>query len=85
MHATAALMRTSEGMKVKESTFFAPASDSSPDRAANKQELVYTRMVSMGKPRFLGFARFAGRLGGGHRGCVSADDASRGKHCGGMH
>ena len=41
---------------MKESTFFALASDSSTDRAANKQELVYTRTVSMGKSRtaFLG-------------------------------
>ena len=45
-----------EGVTVKESTFFALASDSSTDRAANKQELVYTRTVSIGKTHtaFLG-------------------------------
>ena len=42
VHAIAAPMRTSEGVAVKESTFFALASDSSTDRAVNKQELVYT-------------------------------------------
>ena len=49
-------MRTSEGVTVKESVFFALASDSSTDQAANKQELVYTRTVCMGKSRtaFLG-------------------------------
>ena len=45
-----------EIVTVKESTFFAPASDNSTNRATNKQELVYTRTVSMGKSRtaFLG-------------------------------
>ena len=49
MQTIAAPMQTSEGVTVKESTFFAPASDNSTDRVANKQELVYTRTVSMGK------------------------------------
>ena len=41
---------------MKESMFSALASDSSTDRAAHKQELVYTRTVRMGKSRtaFLG-------------------------------
>ena len=56
IHAIATPMGISEGVTVKESTFFALASDNSTDRAANKQELVYTRTVSMGKSRtaFLG-------------------------------
>ena len=42
VHAIAAPMRTSEGVTVKESTFFAPAfalaSDNSTDRVANKRK-----------------------------------------------
>ena len=56
MHAIAAPIRTSEEVTMKESTFFALASGTSTDRVANKHDLVYTRMVPMGKCRtaFLG-------------------------------
>ena len=43
--AIARPIRTAGGELVRQSAFFALASDSSTDRAANKQELVYTRTM----------------------------------------
>ena len=42
VHAIAAPIRLAEGRAIETSLFFALASDSTTDRAANKQELVYT-------------------------------------------
>ena len=55
-HVIARLIRAAGGELVRHSAFFALASDSSTDRAANKQELVYTRTMRAGRSHtaFLG-------------------------------
>ena len=55
-HAIARPIRAAGGELVRQSAFFALASDSSTDRAANKQELVYTRTMRAGRSHtaFLG-------------------------------
>ena len=57
VHAIAAPIRFVEGEAIETSLFFALASDSSTDRSANKQELVYTRTLREGQvcTAFLGF------------------------------
>ena len=51
MHSIAAPIRAARGEDITQPLFFALASDSSADRGANKQELVYARTVSMGRSR----------------------------------
>ena len=49
VHAIAAPIRFVEGEAIETSLFFAVASDSSTDRSANKQVLVYTRTLRKGQ------------------------------------
>ena len=49
VHAIAAPICSVEGQAIETSLFFALASDSSMDRSANKQELVYTRTLREGQ------------------------------------
>ena len=55
-HAIARRIRAAGGEQVLQSAFFALPSDSSTDYAANKQELVYTRTMRIGRSHtaFLG-------------------------------
>ena len=55
-HAIARSIRAAGGEQVLQSAFFALASDSSTDRAANQQELVYARTMRAGRSHtaFLG-------------------------------
>ena len=48
-HAIAASIRSVEAEAIETCTFFALACDSSMDRSANKQELVYTRTLGNGE------------------------------------
>ena len=57
VHAITAPIRSVEGQAIETSLFIALASDSSTDRSANKQELVYTRTLCEAQfyTAFLGF------------------------------
>ena len=61
MHSIAAPIRAARGEDITQPSFFALSSDSSTDRGANKQELVYARTVSMGRSRtfFVGLHNLA--------------------------
>ena len=49
LHATVAPISASEGEPLRQSCFFAFASDSSTARNAHKEELVYAQTVRMGR------------------------------------